>query len=276
MADPLRARHALERNSKQNVRVEEHPLGHKCWVLNRYWLVADPDDYGFTPHAKNDGYWEAWITVWMLRALPGKAFIDVGANMGYYTLLALSEGCPTQAFEPQPKLHQLVTASIHENGWGDAAAVHQIAAGALEGTAVFTVPNHHGMLATYAYNVRSRDYFDTDYDTYEVEIWPLDFLVDWQPELPLLIKIDVEGAEPHTWAGMQSLLRRPYPTTVLLEYRADRYQDPVGFANALLASGLVSYIDATGNEVPVSSPDILTKQPDMDWMVVVRPRPTDG
>lgn len=246
-----------------------HTLGTAYYMLNKFWLVADNDDHGFTPHAKNDGYWEAWITAWMTRELPGKAFIDVGANMGYYGLLACSMGCPTYFFEPQPKLYDLIRASVQLNNFQ--ANISATAAGAETSVETFTVPKHHGMLATYAYDVRSPDYENAAYTHYPVQVEPLDRLVGWQDGMPLLVKLDVEGAEPQAWAGMQQLFRRKYPTTVILEFRADRYKNPVGFATELLAAGRVSYVNEDSYEVPVVSHEALTSRPDHDWMVVVRP-----
>lgn len=269
----MMTRSEIETTGRQGVSVLQHPQGPQCRMLNRFWLIADPDDHGFTPHAKHDGFWEAWITVWMMRELSATpAFADVGANMGYFGLLACSMGCPTYFFEPQPTLADRLQASVAINHYSDLAQVSHCAVGAAAGSAVFTVPKHHGMLATFAYDVKSPDRSNEEYTQYAVTVRPLDMLLDdWQPERPLLIKLDVEGAEPHAWAGMQQVWETRKPT-VILEFRADRYLDPVGFANNLLHAGLVSYVNEHGEEVRIFSADTLTQQPHHDWMVVVRHR----
>jgi FkbM family methyltransferase len=264
-------RQQVEETGKAGIAVEAHPLGEQCRMLNRFWLVADPEDHGFTPHARNDGFWEAWITVWMVREMSrGVAFADVGANMGYYGLLACALDCPTYFFEPQVTLAERIGASIAANRFHELAQVSHCAVGAGHTSAVFTVPKHHGMLATYAYDVKSPDHANEEYTQYAVTVRPLDTLLeDWQTDRPLLIKIDVEGAEPHTWAGMQEIWESRKPTAIL-EFRADRYLDPVGFASKLLAAGTVSYVNEAGAEVPVTTHETLTSQPHHDWMVVVR------
>jgi FkbM family methyltransferase len=263
-------RREIEEAGQRGLAVSEHKYGYACRMLDRFTLVADREDHGFTPHARGDGYWEAWITAWMMRELRGRAFVDVGANMGYYTLLAASMGCPTIAFEPQPQLVRCVEASLEINGWSEDVYTVQAAVGDHDHEAQFTVPKHHGMLATYAYDVRSPEYehVPDSYVTYPVKVVTLDGLADWSHTHPLLVKIDAEGAEPQVWAGMQRLLDRPLPTTVILEFRADRYPDPAAFAHQLFKHR-VSYVDEMGNEVVLDSPTPLLERPDHDWMVVV-------
>jgi FkbM family methyltransferase len=261
----------VERIGRRGLRVRDTPLGPECRMLDRYWLVADPEDLGFTPHARNDGFWEAWITAWIMREMDrGVAFADVGANMGYYGLLACSMGCPTQFFEPQPKLAELLQASIAANHYGELARLSVVAVGAAASTAVFTVPKGHGMNGTFAGAGTTPGLTEADYTRYPVTVRPLDMLLaHWEVDRPLLIKVDAEGAETHIWAGMQEIWRTRKPT-VLLEYRADRYVDPIGFAEQLMSGGKTTYVDTTGEEVPLTSHEILTDHPHQDWMVVVR------
>src|SRR5690349_10220489 len=80
--------------------------------LSSFWLFVEPDDDAFTPHA-GDGFWEAWITKWLSEQLEdAKLFVDVGANVGYYTLMAATSGVRTIAIEPQVKLCVMIRASL--------------------------------------------------------------------------------------------------------------------------------------------------------------------
>src|SRR5205823_14274822 len=49
-----------------------------------------------------------------------------------------------------------------------------------------------------------------------------------------LVKIDAEGAEEDIVAGMETILRRDKPIS-LLEFNAGRYTDPAGFVDRLRA-----------------------------------------
>jgi FkbM family methyltransferase len=66
------------------------------------------------------GVWEPNLTAWIVdRLRPGDAFIDVGANVGYYTLLAATrvgaQGSVV-ALEPSPEVRGLLQANIALNG----------------------------------------------------------------------------------------------------------------------------------------------------------------
>ena len=62
--------------------------------------------------------WEGEIALELERRLPaGGTFVDVGANIGYYSLLAASRGCRVIAFEPNPYCYGLLLASAKVNGF---------------------------------------------------------------------------------------------------------------------------------------------------------------
>jgi hypothetical protein len=57
--------------------------GHKMYV--------DTRDVSLAPHLLLDGYWEQWITnIFRELVKPGMTVVDVGANFGYYSVLAAS------------------------------------------------------------------------------------------------------------------------------------------------------------------------------------------
>lgn len=57
-------------------------------VLAKYKMHLDTTDQGFAPHMIFDGYWEYWLTRFLADQIkPGDNVCDVGANMGYYSVL---------------------------------------------------------------------------------------------------------------------------------------------------------------------------------------------
>jgi hypothetical protein len=59
-----------------------------CRILGRYKIYVDSHDWGISPHLMLDGVWEIRTTeVVVDLLLPGMTAIDVGANLGYFTLL---------------------------------------------------------------------------------------------------------------------------------------------------------------------------------------------
>ena len=80
----------------------------------------DPDDQAMTYVILRDGMWEPAETALIRSQLkPGDTFIDVGANFGYYTVLASKLVGPTGrviAFEPDPRSFQLLERNVARNG----------------------------------------------------------------------------------------------------------------------------------------------------------------
>lgn len=77
---------AMARNQCMTARLsDEHLI---CRVLGEYIMYVDPVDHGNTPHLALNGFWEAWVTLAIARQVqPGWRCVDVGANVGYFTLL---------------------------------------------------------------------------------------------------------------------------------------------------------------------------------------------
>jgi FkbM family methyltransferase len=95
--------------------------GDQRWVMPRriYWF----------------GVWEPLLSAWIERRLhPGDVFVDVGANMGYTSLLAaraVGPGGAVVAFEPAPETFAKLTGNLALNPSANVRAV-QAAVGARE------------------------------------------------------------------------------------------------------------------------------------------------
>lgn len=104
--------------------------GHKMYVDTRDTIV--------TPHLLLDGEWEKWVTDMIWRYLkPGDTFVDVGAHVGWYTLLAAERVGPkgrVVSFEPNPGLYRMLRDSVHINGFQNHTDVRQQAALDVDGS----------------------------------------------------------------------------------------------------------------------------------------------
>jgi FkbM family methyltransferase len=85
-------------------------------------LHSAPDPFQST-QLSQAGVWEPLETATALALLkPGDSFLDLGANLGYYTLLAArrvgGEG-RVYAFEPDPEAFALLQRNVAVNGYGD-------------------------------------------------------------------------------------------------------------------------------------------------------------
>ena len=174
------------------------------------------------------GVWEPAITAWMTRSLTaGDIVIDIGANVGYDTLLASHLVGPTghvHAIEASPHLHGLLTANLALNPAGNVTA-HPVAVCA----SACSVPvflhgpcNLGGTTIVPAVALRRGATLEST-----VPGLPLTAIL---PEPVILnarlIKIDVEGAEWPVVQGFVHLLPRLSPRTeLLIEVSAEGLRD---------------------------------------------------
>src|SRR5205807_5464610 len=78
------------------------------------------------------GEWEPNLTAWLARTLrPGDVFVDVGANIGYFSVLAAGLVGPAGAVvavEPSPTAFGMLVANLARNDAANARAVNLAAA----------------------------------------------------------------------------------------------------------------------------------------------------
>lgn len=143
---------------------------------------------------------------------PGATFYDVGANVGFFTLLGarlVGPGGRVVAFEPLPAGARAVARNARLNGFAH-VQVREQAVGGRGGRARLLVVGE-----------RSWSHLDSTgrhadvRDELEVDVVALDELVGGG-ELPApdVIKLDVEGAELDALAGMRATLERARPALV--------------------------------------------------------------
>jgi hypothetical protein len=112
-------------------------------ILGRYKMYVDTRDIGIASHLMMEGFWEMWVTEAMMRLLRrGAVVADVGANLGYFTLLMAdltgAEG-RVLSFEPNPELARRLRKSIAINGFARFTDFYQCGLGGAEGWAVMDV-----------------------------------------------------------------------------------------------------------------------------------------
>ena len=187
------------------------------------------DQYIYRQFIEGIGY-ELEITWPLLRALnPGDLFVDVGANIGYFTLLAaqlVGSWGHVLAFEPGIEARSALRANIAENGFDNITVIDRPA---FREVAEVTFWNNHEASAGSA--------------LYDAEmlapnkgnrITPLTMMattIDAEVERlapngrPVVIKIDVEGAEQQVLEGAVRTIARRRPKLVFAEFH------PVGLGH---------------------------------------------
>jgi len=238
-------------------------------VLGRYKMYVDTSDVGISSHILLDGYWEIWVTEAIAALVkPGMVVADVGANLGYYTMLMADLVGPTgrvHAFEPNPVMLRRLRRNIAVNGFAGHTDVHDKALADVDGAIVpFHIPPDFpggGAIARHSH--------PNDSNTIQIETIRLDARPEWHAIE--LIKVDVEGAEELVWRGARGLLEGDKLRTVLLEFNTERYADSPGFLAAMRAHGFsIGLIEPDQGMISVSEEALLTQYANNEVMLLLQ------
>jgi FkbM family methyltransferase len=239
-----------------------------CRVLGRYKSYVDTRDIGIAAHLLLDGFWEMWVTEEMLRHIrPGMTAVDVGANLGYFTLLMADLVGPSGrvlAFEPNPVLADCTRRSIEVNGFLPWTDLHAVGIGEAAGCARLSVRDDNPGGAHIEQVAGTGGGSGIEIDVRRLDSFDAALNADF-------IKIDVEGFEPYVWRGMSAILDRNRPLTVFMEFNVSRFHDPEGFLNRILGCGFALNIVDYHRGVQSITPEALFSQPrTIDHMLVFR------
>ena len=240
-------------------------------VLGRYKLYVDTRDRGFGSHVLLDGFWEIWLTLFCARNVKrGMTAIDVGANFGYYSLL-LAELVGTRgeliAVEPNPHAADFLRRSVELNGLLGRTRIETSALGAtISGEASLYVPHSepkNAQIVSEMFQPRPQDGV-----LIKVPVTTLDGMSAACSRVDF-IKIDAEGAEEVILEGMAETIARHKPMLVV-EFNPARYADASGFLERLAGIyGAMRRLDFSGEAVPITSQDLLSKYGADDSLLVL-------
>jgi FkbM family methyltransferase len=142
---------------------------------------------------------------------PGATFIDVGANVGYFTLLASTLGARVVAYEPTPSVFARLKENVALNGFDNADLVN---AAVMDKTGTLT-------LHLSGDDFEANSLFGNDPQSVRVAAVSLDRdLADRKIGHVDVLKIDAEGAEPFVLDGATRLLASPNPPVIIIEVNA--------------------------------------------------------
>ena len=161
------------------------------------------------------GVWEPEITHYVSTALaPGDRFVDVGGNIGYFSLLAASIVGPkgaVSAVEASPTNYAALARNVARSGFNNITLHHKAVADAPGRVSIFLGPAHNRGATTTLSSVAVRKGQGLEA---EVVADTLSAIVGEDELLAArLIKIDIEGAEYALLAGIVNLLPRFTPKT---------------------------------------------------------------
>ncbi|WP_042437735.1 FkbM family methyltransferase [Streptacidiphilus albus] len=168
------------------------------------------------------GVWEPHLTHWIQRRIrPGDTFIDVGANIGYDTILAAGLVGPAGrvvSIEASPTFHRWVEKHIQLNGLGNVRTVNAAVSDKNQ-LLTFILASSHNMGANSIV-----PYDGPAESTFKIGALPLpELLTDAEVAKARIIKIDVEGAEGAVVRGLAPVLRLLPPSAeIAIEVTPER------------------------------------------------------
>jgi FkbM family methyltransferase len=153
---------------------------------------------------------------------PGDVFLDIGANIGSYTILASGvKGARTFAFEPDPVTFVALWRNVTLNGLGSIVTVRECALGPGQGRIKFTRDLDTENRVATAEDSASR----------LVALDSVDHALEGV--VPTLIKLDVEGFESEILSCAEATLGAPGLKAILTEDRSP------GVSKVLQSAGFV-------------------------------------
>jgi FkbM family methyltransferase len=144
---------------------------------------------------------------------PGMTVLDIGANIGYYTLLAatiVGPGGRVYAFEPDPRTVKSLVANVKANRLSNVTVIPKVASDSKQ-----LLEFQQSRIATYS-GLHSSMPEDSIVGTALVESIAVDDVLDGASVD--VIKCDVEGEEPAVLRGMQRTLRKSPNLRLLVEF----------------------------------------------------------
>jgi FkbM family methyltransferase len=173
--------------------------------LPRFRIYCSPDDHAVGRHVHGNKIWEPHVTSIFERYIrPGMCVVDIGANIGYFTMLGavlVGETGRVIAIEPNPENARMIEASRAANGFKHVTVI-QAAAAAAFGLLSLETSFSNG------WSVILPDNPDAILTAPTVCAVRLDAL-----QIPRVdfIKIDVEGNEPTALGGFKETITRDRP-----------------------------------------------------------------
>jgi FkbM family methyltransferase len=183
--------------------------------------------------------WREETALAIRRLSPGGVCVDVGANAGYFTLLAASRVGPTGrvvAFEPDAVLAEKLTATVRANRL-DTAAVIPAALGRVAGELPLHIPPPSvGNRAGKFVGVSGWEVVGVQVHTLESVLRELDLLrFD-------LLKLDVQGFEVEVLAGATDSLRIGRILAVMCEFDCWLLEASVRSVGSAMANGQLEWL----------------------------------
>jgi FkbM family methyltransferase len=182
-------------------------------ISNPYgFLVVPREDVALVAHLAEGRIPEPGTLKVLERLVDaGSTFVDVGANVGIYTLFAACRVGPTGrviSIEPIPRLAALLRRMVQMNGITDRVEIDELAIGSRVSSVELNIAMPYGLSSIYPLSDSRQSIL--------VRMSSLDELL--RGRRPTVIKVDAEGAELEVLRGLKSTIENNDDVAIVMEY----------------------------------------------------------
>lgn len=219
-------------------------------------LILNPHDHILSLTVFSYGVWEPEITSFVRRIVkPGYVVVDVGANLGYFTVLfskLVGNRGKVYAFEPEPANFMLLCKNVEINKCENVVLSD------------FAISNYIGMADLYISDLNPVDHRMANIPFEKrkkliVKTTTIDFIFG-NKKLDL-IKIDVQGHERHCIEGMIETINANPSLKIICEFwpygLSLQGSDPHDFLDLIISLGMNIYKISSWRLSKVSKEELL-------------------
>lgn len=161
-----------------------------------------------------NGIYEEFATMIVKKIIKkGDVVIDLGANIGYYTLIfarIVGENGKAYAFEPEPLNVSLLKKNVEVNGYENVIIVNKAISNKTEKIKLYIDDENQGGHTLSATNTKSK--------SIQIETVTLDNYFKKGSNKIKFIKMDIEGSEARAIDGMQCMLKNNNELQMMTEF----------------------------------------------------------
>jgi FkbM family methyltransferase len=190
-------------------------------TVNKYQMYLSQKVYSRKDPIVNElqlkGVWEPYTTdVFQKLLTRGIVFVDIGANIGYFTLLAASKigiDGTVYAFEPEPENFSLLLKNIKLNEFKNIKPFQKAIAESTGKMQLYlgTSSGTHSLFSV----------VETTEASIEVDVISLDEFFKELDVKPDIIKLDVQGSEIIALKGMHDIVNKNDDLILVTEFETD-------------------------------------------------------
>lgn len=177
-------------------------------------LFIDKQDEVVSQELIQSGKWEEYETELFIKNIKkGDIVLDIGAHIGYYTLLAarlVGNKGKVYAFEPDPKNFKLLKKNVKENSYENVVLVNK------------AVSDRDGITKLFINNENTGDHriynLGGQRNSIQIQTLSLDSFFENKPKKVDVIKIDIQGSEVYAFKGARNLIRQNKNIKIMTEF----------------------------------------------------------